>query len=314
MLARGNCQSQLSIRPAESIPPRPASLCGSKTVTGESRWPRGLRARGFACVGRESARRACPGFAMRVYDRWTDARARRRLIGRARGAAASASAATPIALDAADNGEPPLIAFDPVSAATLSPGSDPRQRHRPLRPSGRCRRLRGWRARTADRLRFTGSAAPIIGGLVVMPGGKAVVIGATAQGGLAVSRGSPRLEAPPSCLSDRACRTAASRSAPSRSSTPQATPSPSTTPMSACWTTTATSSATPRSPAPSLLKSRLQTATRPAHPESFRVSHWTLTDLRSLPSPRLRPHPWAPTSWSASGTTSLARTKPCRGV
>ena len=91
----------------------------------------------------------------------------------------------PIALDAPDNGEPPLIAYDPASGTTYvawnSPvGSGIDLCVVPASATG----CEGGAPVLLTDSHFTGSATPVIGGLVVTPGGEAVVIGATAQGGV----------------------------------------------------------------------------------------------------------------------------------
>jgi hypothetical protein len=91
----------------------------------------------------------------------------------------------PIALDAADNGEPPLIAYDPASGTTYVAWNSPVGGgiEMCIIPANATGCESGAPVLLTDS-HFTGSAAPVIGGLVVTPGGEAVVIGATAQGGV----------------------------------------------------------------------------------------------------------------------------------
>jgi hypothetical protein len=91
----------------------------------------------------------------------------------------------PIALDAPDNGEPPLIAYDPASGTTYVAWNSPVGGgiEMCIIPANATGCESGAPVLLTDS-HFTGSAAPVIGGLVVTPGGEAVVIGATAQGGV----------------------------------------------------------------------------------------------------------------------------------
>jgi hypothetical protein len=91
----------------------------------------------------------------------------------------------PIALDAPDNGEPPLIAYDPASGTTYVAWNSPVGGgiEMCIIPANATDCGSGAPVLLTDS-HFTGSAAPVIGGLVVTPGGEAVVIGATAQGGV----------------------------------------------------------------------------------------------------------------------------------
>lgn len=108
---------------------------------------------------------------------------------------ASSSAATPIALDAPDNGSPPLIAFDPTTQTTYVAWSDP---HSPgvdlcVLPSAATGCLGGAPVLLEDSKYpgYSGLNHPGLGGLVVLPGGEAVVIGTP------VSTGSVAWASPP---------------------------------------------------------------------------------------------------------------------
>ncbi|HSZ04870.1 MAG TPA: hypothetical protein VK778_06675 [Solirubrobacteraceae bacterium] len=99
---------------------------------------------------------------------------------------ASASATpAPIALDAPENGTPPQIAYDPTTETTYVAWSSQTGTGIDLcvLPADVTACAGGGPVLLTDS-HFTGSAAPVIGGLVVLPGGEATVIGATAQGGV----------------------------------------------------------------------------------------------------------------------------------
>jgi hypothetical protein len=107
------------------------------------------------------------------------------LVGTATLPASSLAIAAPIALDAADNGNPPQIAYDPATQTTYVAWSNPTSTGIDLcvLPAGATGCEGGGPVLLTD-ADFTGAATPVIGGLVVLPGGEAVVIGATAQGGV----------------------------------------------------------------------------------------------------------------------------------
>jgi hypothetical protein len=100
-------------------------------------------------------------------------------------AALSASAlAAPIALDSADNGNPPLIAYDPTTQTTYVAWSDPHSVTSPgvdlcVLPVGATACEGGAPVLLEDSKYpgYTGDNTPGLGGLVVLPGGEAVVIG-----------------------------------------------------------------------------------------------------------------------------------------
>lgn len=95
--------------------------------------------------------------------------------------AASAASATPIVLDAPDNGEPPLIAYDPSTQTTYVAWSDP---HFPgvdlcVLPADATACETGAPVLLEDDKYpvYTELNHPWLGGLVVLPNGEAVVIG-----------------------------------------------------------------------------------------------------------------------------------------
>jgi hypothetical protein len=95
--------------------------------------------------------------------------------------AASASAATPVALDAPENGESPLIAYDPSTRTTYVAWSNPQGPGVDLcvLPTGATGCSGGAPVLLTD-TSYPGYAsgnAPALGGLVVLPNGEAVVIG-----------------------------------------------------------------------------------------------------------------------------------------
>jgi len=95
--------------------------------------------------------------------------------------AASALAAAPIALDAPNNGSQPLIAYDPTTQTTYVAWADP---HNPgvdlcILPAGATTCLGGAAVLLEDN-KYPGYSKinrPELGGLVVLPGGEAVVVG-----------------------------------------------------------------------------------------------------------------------------------------
>ena len=99
--------------------------------------------------------------------------------------AATLAVAPPIALDAPDNGYSPQIAYDPSTQTTYVAWSNPAGTGIDLCivPAGASACSGGGPVLLTDS-HFTGAATPVIGGLLVLPGGEAVVIGATAQGGV----------------------------------------------------------------------------------------------------------------------------------
>ncbi|MGA2164449.1 MAG: hypothetical protein ABSH36_08260 [Solirubrobacteraceae bacterium] len=95
--------------------------------------------------------------------------------------AASAASAAPIALDAPDNGTPPLIAYDPSTQTTYVAWEDP---HFPgvdlcVLPAGAAACEGGAPVLLEDSKYpgYSGTNRPGLGGLVVLPNGEAVVIG-----------------------------------------------------------------------------------------------------------------------------------------
>jgi len=102
--------------------------------------------------------------------------------------AASAMAASPTALDAPDNGEPPLVAYDPMTGTTYVAWTAANNQNQGngvdlcVYPAGATGCEGGAPSLLTDPL-FSGANALILGGLVVLPGGEAVVIGAPAAGG-----------------------------------------------------------------------------------------------------------------------------------
>ena len=98
----------------------------------------------------------------------------------------AAALAAPIALDAPDNGSPPQVAYDPVDGTTYVAWSDPQDGTGIdlcvlLAGSTGCS---GGAPVLLTDSHYTGDAAPVLGGLLVLPGGGVAVIGATAQGGV----------------------------------------------------------------------------------------------------------------------------------
>jgi hypothetical protein len=92
--------------------------------------------------------------------------------------AASAASATPIALDAPDNGAAPLVAYDPVSQTTYVAWGDPASTGIDLciLPAGATACEGGGPVLLTNAAAFP-SAPPSLGSLAVLPGGDAVVIG-----------------------------------------------------------------------------------------------------------------------------------------
>jgi hypothetical protein len=94
---------------------------------------------------------------------------------------AAASAATPVTLDAPDNGSAPLLAYDPITQTTYVAWSDP---HLPgvdlcVLPPG-ASGCDGGAPIVLEDSKYGGYSTlnhPGLGGLVVLPGGEAVVIG-----------------------------------------------------------------------------------------------------------------------------------------
>jgi hypothetical protein len=98
--------------------------------------------------------------------------------------AASAASAAPIALDAPDNGGPPLIAFDPSTQTTYVAWADPVKSAVDLciLPAG-ATACEGGTPVLLEDSHFTGDNFPGPGGLVVLPGGEVAVIGKTGNEG-----------------------------------------------------------------------------------------------------------------------------------
>ena len=98
--------------------------------------------------------------------------------------AASAASAAPIALDAPDNGNPPLIAYDPSTGTTYVAWSDPVKPAVDLciLPAGATACSGGAPVLLEDS-HFTGDEFAGPGGLVVLPGGEVAVIGNTGENG-----------------------------------------------------------------------------------------------------------------------------------
>jgi hypothetical protein len=99
--------------------------------------------------------------------------------------AAALAVAAPIALDAPGNGKTPLIAYDPTTQTTYVAWTKPSGAGIELcmLPAGATGCEGGAPVLLTDS-HFTGVAAPVIGGLTILPGGETVVIGATAQAGV----------------------------------------------------------------------------------------------------------------------------------
>jgi hypothetical protein len=95
---------------------------------------------------------------------------------------ASASA-VPIALDAPDNGSPPQVAFDPTTSTTYVAWSDPHGLGVDLCvvPPYSTACTGGAPVLLTDS-KYTGDDIPTLGGLVVLPGGEAVVLGSPEAG------------------------------------------------------------------------------------------------------------------------------------
>jgi hypothetical protein len=90
----------------------------------------------------------------------------------------AAALAAPIALDAPDNGTPPLVAYDPVDGTTYVAWTDPHLEAvdlcvLPPSASG----CEGGAPVLLEDSKFTGDDFAGLGGLVVLPGGEVVVIG-----------------------------------------------------------------------------------------------------------------------------------------
>ena len=98
--------------------------------------------------------------------------------------AASASASAPIALDTPDNGNPPMVAYDPTTQTTYVAWTDPVKPAVDLciLPAGATVCSGGAPALLEDS-HFTGIEFAGPGGLVVLPGGKVAVIGTIAYHG-----------------------------------------------------------------------------------------------------------------------------------
>ncbi len=98
--------------------------------------------------------------------------------------AASVASATPIALDAPDNGTAPLIAYDPVTLTTYVAWDDPVKSAVDLciLPAG-VTACEGGAPVLLEDSQFTGDNFPGPGGLVVLPGGEVAVIGKTGNDG-----------------------------------------------------------------------------------------------------------------------------------
>ena len=102
--------------------------------------------------------------------------------------APGALASAPVALDAPDNGTPPLVAYAPSDGYTYVAWSAPNNQNQGngvdlcVYPPGGTGCEGGAPSLLTDPL-FSGANALVLGGLVVLPGGEAVVIGAPAAGG-----------------------------------------------------------------------------------------------------------------------------------
>ena len=108
------------------------------------------------------------------------------VAGLSLGAPAAASAAA-VALDAPDNGSPPLVAYSPVDHNTYVAWTAPSNGGIDLCvfPAGATACENGVQDLTdtvSGGPDLTGAAAPEIAGLVVLPNGEVVVLGSTAQG------------------------------------------------------------------------------------------------------------------------------------
>ena len=99
-------------------------------------------------------------------------------------ASSLAAGSAPIALDSPKNGNPPLIAYDTSTQTTYVAWTDPGNTGVDLCVlAASATSCSGGAPVLLQDATFTGTNAPVLGGLVVLPGGTAVVIGAPVSGG-----------------------------------------------------------------------------------------------------------------------------------